>query len=541
MRDFWWKDAIIYGVDVERFCDGDGDGVGDFKGLTSKLPYLTELGITCIWLLPFFPSTDRDNGYDITDYYRVDSKYGMFEDFLQFIRRAGEHGIRVVLDLVTHHTSNEHPWFQSARHDKQSPFRDYYVWTDHPPPVAPGKGTIFPGEENSVWTYDQIANAFYHHRFYHFQPGLNHQNPRVQEEIEKIIDFWMSFGISGFRIDAASHMIEQPLEPEGKADPSHAVLRHIYQHTTARKPDALLMGEVDEDPDQLKRFFDGEQLNMMFNFFLDNYLILALAEERAEPIERALHSLPKPPGNGQWANFLRNLDEADLERLKPEELEFVLKKFAPKEEMRIFGRGIRRRLAPMLDGDIRRLRLAYSLLFSLPGAPVICYGDEIGMGEDLSQQGRNAVRTPMQWTAGKNGGFSKAPNAQCVLAPVDDGPFGFKKVNVEAQRNDPESLLQFIQKLAQLRRSEIQIGEGNCHFLRSDSPHVLAHRYHSGDDALVVVHNLSGKTVPVTVELDAAVHFRLEPLLGGDLPPYDEGRLVLELEPYGFRWYGHPE
>ena len=538
MTDFWWKNAIIYAVDIERFCDGDGDGVGDFKGLTSKLPYLADLGVTCIWMLPFYPSTDRDNGYDITDYNRVDSRYGQFEDFLDFIRGAGEQGIRVIVDLVTHHTSNKHPWFQSARYDKRSPFRDYYVWTDHPPPTPPGKGTMFPGEETGVWTFDDIACAFYYHRFYHFQPGLNHQSPAVRDEIERVMDFWMSFGISGFRIDAASHMVERPLDPTGATDESHAILRHLYSHATERMPDILLMGEVDETPDHLKRFFDGEQMNMMFNFFLDNYLILALAQQSGEPIRRALNSLPQPPVNGQWANFLRNLDEADLERLAPDEMKTVLDEFAPKEEMRIYGRGIRRRIAPMLGGDVRRLKLAYSLLFSLPGAPMIPYGDEIGMGEDLSRKARNAVRIPMQWTGGRNGGFSKAAKQRLAQPMVEDGPFGAKRVNVEAQRKDPDSLYCFIRDLARLRRAETQIGEGNWHFLDTDSPQVLAHRYHSGDDALVLVHNLSEKPVSVAVQVNSAVQHELKPLLGGDAPPVRDGKLRLDLDPFGLRWLG---
>ena len=527
---------MVYGIDVERFHDGNDDGVGDFAGLTSKVPYLAELGITCIWLLPFFPSTDRDNGYDITDYFRVDSRYGTFEDFLAFVRACGEQGIRIIVDLVTHHTSIQHPWFQSARYDARSPFRDYYVWSDHPPPTPPGKGNIFPGQEDSVWTFDEIARSYYYHRFYSFQPGLNHQNPAVLTEIERVMDFWMSFGISGFRVDAASHMIERPLDPKGSVDESHGVLRHIFDHVTRRMPDALVLGEVDEHEHELKKFFDGKQLNMMLNFFLDNYLFLALATERAEPVRDALARLPPPPDNGQWANFLRNLDEADLERLTPEELQSVLRAFAPQKNMQIFGRGIRRRLAPMLGGDVKRLKLAYSLLFSLPGAPLICYGDEIGMGEDLTLEGRNSVRTPMQWSDARNGGFSKAPKGRLTQPMIEDSRFGYQQINVESQKKDENSLLSFISKLAQLRRNHTAIGEHDCHMLHGAPDPVLAHAYHSPEHELVMLHNLSGKPIRTEIELDAVSSGDPMVLLGEETAGPKDGWLRLELEPYGYRW-----
>ena len=540
MTDHWWKNAIIYGIDVERFCDSDGDGIGDFAGLASKLPYLAELGVTCVWLLPFFPSTNRDNGYDIADYYRVDSRFGLFDDFLAFVRASGEHGIRIIIDLVAHHTSIEHPWFQSARHDPTSPFRDYYVWSDHPPPVPEGRGTMFPGQEHSVWTFDELARSYYYHRFYKFQPGLNHHSPRVRGELERIMDFWLSFGISGFRVDAASHMVEQPLDPEGGIDTSHAVLRHIYSHVTSRKPDALLLGEVDEDEHRLKQFFDGEQLNMLFNFFLDNYLLLALARQQADPIRQALSRLPPAPANGQWANFLRNLDEADLERLDEDEMAATLEAFAPSQDMRIFGRGIRRRLAPMLGGNLRRLKLAYSLLFSLPGAPVICYGDEIGMGEDLSRKGRNAVRAPMQWSAKRNGGFSQASKRTLVQPLVDDPRFGYRRVNVAAQLDDETSLLGFIGKLARLRRNYRAIGEQDCRLIPVSDARILAHSYHAADCELMMLHNLCDRPVDLSLQREAAMSGDATDLLAETVHSDGEGTLSVELEPYGLRWLSWP-
>ena len=535
MRD-WWKDAVFYAVDVERFCDGNGDGIGDFPGLTSRLPYLGQLGVTCIWLLPFYPSTNRDNGYDVTDYFSVDPRLGTFDDFIAFIRKAGEQGIRVITDLVVQHTSIEHPWFRSARHDSQSPFRDYYIWSDHPPATPPGRGPMFPGAETGVWTYDDVAGAYYHHRFYDFQPGLNHENPDVRDEVERIIDFWCSFGISGFRIDAASHLIERPLDVENEVDETHATLRHIYKHTMSRKADVVLMGEVDEEPGQLASFFDGEQLNMMFNFYLDNYLLLGIAREHAEPIRHAINALPRPPSNGQWANFLRNLDEADLERLEDEEMEDVLARFAPRKDMRIYGRGIRRRLAPMLKGNQDQLKMAYSLLFSMPGSPVIAYGEEIGMGDDLSLPEREAVRTAMQWSSGKNGGFSPANAANLGVTAVADGPLGYKKINVEAQDKDPKSLLNHIRKLSQLRLKYKEIGSERCEFVDTGTDEVLAHRFGAAQSGVMMLHNLSGKPQSLDIALDTARYGHAQVVLGGGVLNLDAGRLRIELEPFGVRW-----
>lgn len=535
MRD-WWKDAVFYAVDVERFCDGNGDGIGDFPGLTSRLPYLGQLGVTCIWLLPFYPSTNRDNGYDVTDYFSVDPRLGTFDDFIAFIRKAGEQGIRVITDLVVQHTSIEHPWFRSARHDSQSPFRDYYIWSDHPPATPPGRGPMFPGAETGVWTYDDVAGAYYHHRFYDFQPGLNHENPDVRDEVERIIAFWCSFGISGFRIDAASHLIERPLDVENEVDETHATLRHIYKHTMSRKADVVLMGEVDEEPGQLASFFDGEQLNMMFNFYLDNYLLLGIAREHAEPIRHAINALPRPPSNGQWANFLRNLDEADLERLEDEEMEDVLARFAPRKDMRIYGRGIRRRLAPMLKGNQDQLKMAYSLLFSMPGSPVIAYGEEIGMGDDLSLPEREAVRTAMQWSSGKNGGFSPANAANLGVTAVADGPLGYKKVNVEAQDKDPKSLLNHIRKLSQLRLKYKEIGSERCEFVDTGTDDVLAHRFGAAQSGVMMLHNLSGKPQSLDIALDTARYGHAQVVLGGGVLNLDAGRLRIELEPFGVRW-----
>lgn len=535
-RPLWYKNAVIYGLDVATFQDSNGDGVGDFPGLCRRLDYLADLGVTCLWLLPMFPTPDRDNGYDVMDYFGIDPRLGTFDDFLMFVRKAGERGLRVILDLVMDHTSNEHPWFRAARHDPASRFRRYYTWTDMPPPTEPGQGNIFAGQESSVWTFDEIAGQYYYHRFYHFEPDLDVTCPEVREEIKRVIDFWLSFGISGFRVDAVSHMIESPLpspDPALRHD-AHHILRDLRAFTSSRRADAALLGEADVEPNELAAFFgEGNELHLLYNFLLDNYLFLALATGRAEPIGRALRLLPSIPEGCQWVNFLRNLDELDLERLTEDERESVYDAFAPDQEMRIFGRGIRRRLAPML-GDRRRLELAMSLLFSLPGAPMLVYGDEIGMGDDLSLDGRNAVRTPMQWSKARHGGFSTAPTRTLTMPVVAKGPFRYRQVNVEAQAGDPESILNAIKRFIRLRRECPEWGSGLCRVWQTGEPSVFVHSCEWRGKRLVAAHNFANKSG--IVHLEQEPHHTLVPLCSSrhreaPAPPR------LELDPYGYVWY----
>lgn len=500
--NLWYKNAIIYALDVDRFADSNGDGIGDFRGAMEHMGYLADLGVTCIWLLPFYSSPDRDNGYDIMNYYDVDPKLGTLNDFMEFVRVAGEHGIRVIIDLVMNHTSDRHPWFQAARRDRNSRYRNYYRWADNPDPVPPDKGTIFPEEEDTVWTYDEVAGSYYHHRFYHHQPELNTYNPEVREEIFRVLDFWLSFGISGFRVDAAPHMISTTAVETPHPAASHQILKDMRAFVTRRHPDAILLAESDVEPEELAEFFgDGDEFHLLFNFALNNYLYLALARQSARPITAILKRLPAIQETGQWANFLRNLDEVDLERLTDEERAEVLDTFAPDENMRIFGRGMRRRLAPILDGDIPRMKLAFSLLFSLPGTPVIVYGDEIGMGEDLSQHGRKAVRTPMQWSGdAPNCGFSTAPKNKLVQPMIDSGPFDCSHINVELQRNDPGSFWHWVRKLLLARRNCPEIGFGTWHSMGLENESVLAHRCTWKDHTFLAIHNFSEQEQ--TTELD---------------------------------------
>ena len=379
--ELWFKDAVVYALDVGTVLDGDGDGVGDFGGLTSRLDYLVDIGVNCLWLLPFYPSPNRDNGYDVTDYYRVNPRHGTLGDFVEFVRAAKARGLRLIVDLVVNHTSDQHPWFQAARADPESPYRDYYVWTKVPPPTE--EKTVFPTVEPSPWAYDEVAKAHYWHHFYWHQPDLKVANPAVQVEIRKIIEFWLALGVDGFRVDAAPYMV-QPKGPTPGA--GHDLFRELRTYLSEQRRDAVFVAEADSAPAELAEFFGGDgrcdEMHLLFNFMLNKYLWLALARGQAEPLNRGLGLLPEVPSGGQWANFVRNLDELDLERLTEEERQEVYRAFGPEERMRVYGRGIRRRAAPML-GDARRLRLAYSLALTLPGTPVIPYGDEIGMGDDL--------------------------------------------------------------------------------------------------------------------------------------------------------------
>ena len=534
----WYKDAVIYAIDVGTFMDSDGDGIGDFAGLQMRLDYLASLGVTCLWLLPFFPTPNRDNGYDVMDYYGVDPRLGSLGDFVAFMHEATSRGLHVIVDLVVHHTSDQHHWFQEARVNRDSKYRDYFVWTDDPPEETSAV-LVFPGIEDSVWTYDEASESYYLHQFYDFQPDLNVEHPAVREEIGKIIGLWLELGASGFRVDAASHMLgTDALGPETERQP-HEFLRYLRDAVVARYGSAVLIAEADVEQDQLSSYFgDGDEMHLLYNFLLDNYLFLAFAREEAEPIAQALHMLPDKPEVGQWANFLRNLDELDLERLSDDERQEVYTAFAPKEGMRIYGRGIRRRLAPMLGGDRQRLELAYSLLFSLPGTPVLAYGDEIGMGDDLSLPERQSVRTPMQWSGEANGGFSTAPVENLPRPVIGDGEYGYQNVNVVAQRRDRDSLLNWIQHVIQVRRQSPEIGWGDYTILKTDQPGVFAHRCDWEGGTVVAMHNLASEECTVVFEHHDELPRPIVEIFGNR--EYEEVGETLhhaDLDAHGYRWF----
>ncbi len=537
MLDLWYKNAIVYSLDIETFSDADADGIGDLKGLTHRLDYLSGLGVTCVWLLPFYQSPNRDNGYDVTDYFRVDPRLGDLGDFVVFARQAQEYGIRILIDLVVNHTSDQHPWFREARTDPNSKFREFYVWSKRKPDDI-HKGVVFPGHQHSVWTYDESADAWYFHRFYEHQPDLNVANPAVREEIEKIMGFWLELGVSGFRIDAAPFLIEPAGErTDPERDAYYGYLQELRRFLSWRRGDAILLAEANVTPDRATRYFgdEGDRMHMIFNFYINQHLFLALARRDATPLRQAWAELPPLPLLGQWTNFLRNHDELDLGRLPDTAREDVFTAFAPDVAMRLYDRGIRRRLAPMLGNDRRLIELSNSLIFSLPGTPVIRYGEEIGMGEDLSLPERQAVRTPMQWTPDHNAGFSDAPAESLIRPIIEDEEFGYESVNIAGQQRDPGSLLNWMERLIRTRKSCPEIGWGECTVLETNQTAVFAHRCRWHGQSIVALHNFSEHEHSIDVPRlpdDGA----MEELFGDR--DYGEPRNgTIALAPYGYRWF----
>jgi maltose alpha-D-glucosyltransferase / alpha-amylase len=538
--DLWWKNAVVYCVDVELFRDSNGDGVGDFPGLTDKVDYLAGLGVTCIWLMPFYPTPNKDNGYDISDFYGVDPRLGTLGDLVEFLRAARERGIRVIADLVVNHTSDRHPWFRSARADPGSPFRDFYVWADERPDGP--KDVVFPDAEDSNWDYDEVAGKWFLHRFYSHMPDLNIANPRVRDEITKVVGYWLELGLSGFRVDAAPFVIEQTgSEAERDQDP-HDFLRDLRAFLNRRRGDAILLAEANLPPGDQRRFFGdegGDEMHMLFNFLLNQRMFLALVRQDPAPIVTGLRELPPVPETNQWANFVKNHDELTLDKLSDDEREEVFGALAPDPDMRSFGRGIRRRVPPMLDGDRGRIELLYSLAFTLPGSPVLLYGEEIGLGDNQAVEGRGAVRVAMQWTAGPNGGFTTGEPAVPVVA---DGPFAPDEVNVAAQHRDPGSLLNWTERAIRTRKELPELGWGACQVLDTDHPGVLAHRCDWQGRGVVVVHNLQPDPVEVTVALgDDVEPGRAMADLFADRR-YDRATTgePMAVERFGYRWLRLP-
>jgi maltose alpha-D-glucosyltransferase/alpha-amylase len=539
MSEYWYREAVVYCLDIETFADSDDDGVGDIRGLIGRLDYLARLGVTCVWLAPIHPTPGRDDGYDITDFYNVDPRIGTLGDFAELVHQAANRGIRVMIDLVVNHTSDEHPWFVSARSSPDSPYRDWYVWsTDEPPDRY--QGMVFPGEQRETWSYDRTAKAWYYHRFYDFQPDLNFANPAVREEAKKIMAFWLQLGVAGFRMDAVPFIIELTEPGKDPAPMNFGFLTELRRHAQWRRGDAVLLAEANVEPDQLADYFadaggSNTRIHALFDFMLNGRLVLALARQDPEPIIDALRDTPMLPPGGQWATFLRNHDEIDLSRLTAEQRDQVFEQFGPDENMRLYNRGIRRRLAPMLGNDRRRLELAYSLQFTLRGTPVLRYGEEIGMGDDLSLPGRNAIRTPMQWSPSRGAGFSSAP--ELVRPVISGGEYGYEKVNVTAQRHDKDSLLGWFERMIHTLRESPEVGAGSCtHVDQKLPPGVLAHRADGPTGTMLFLHNLG--TDDVTVDLGDLFEEAYDPnQVFGDQPYRPVGRLdALDLAGHGYRW-----
>jgi maltose alpha-D-glucosyltransferase/alpha-amylase len=535
ISDVWWKNAIVYCLDVETYMDSDGDGVGDFRGLTERVDYLAGLGVTCVWLMPFYPSPNRDDGYDITDFYNVDPRLGTLGDFVEFLHAARERGIRVIADLVVNHTSHEHPWFQSARSDPDSPYRDWYVWLEERPDDE--QDVIFPDAEDSNWEWDDEAQLYYLHRFYAEQPDLNVGNPEVIDEIHRIMGFWLQLGVSGFRVDAVPYLIEETAIEEEMPEDPHVLLHDMRRYLDRRRGDAIMLGEVNLDPGDREAFFGdtGDEMTGLFNFVLSGALFLALSEEDATALARHIRDTPKPPDLCQWFNFIRNHDELNLSRLPDDEREAVMDAYADDPDVRIFDRGIRRRMPPMLDGDEERMRLMYSLLLTLPGAPVLWYGQEIGMGDELSLDGRMAVRTPMQWSSGAAGGFSTADPADLVRPMVSADGFTPAECNVLDQRRNRRSLLNWMERALRIRRESPELGWGTATVLDVDDPALLMTRVDWEDRTMVVVHNLARDERVVAVP-DAEQYGTLTDVFSDHDYEALDGAAKFTISGSGFRW-----
>jgi len=534
--DLWWKNAVVYCMDVETFLDTNGDGCGDFVGLTERMDYLSGLGVTCIWLMPFYPSPQLDDGYDITDFYSIDKRLGTPGDFVEMVRTARDRGIRVIVDVVLNHTSDQHPWFQAARSDRHSPYHDFYVWADEKPPDPPG-GVVFPDKEDSNWAYDDESGRWYFHRFYSHQPELNVANPDVRDEIAQIMGYWLEQGISGFRVDAVPFLIETEGLPEGAITEPHELVRDLRSYANRHRGDAMLLGEVGLPPEELLAFFgqqNGDELHMCFNFSVNQAMWLSLARGDATPIAEALRTLPDIPDDCQWGNFVRSHDELTLQQLSDEERAEVFAAFGPEEHHQLFGRGLRRRVPTMMDGDQRRIRMIYSLAFSLPGTPILFYGEEIGMAENLDIEGRMSMRAPMQWSDEEHGGFTTG-DPELVRPVVTSSRWGPSEVNVARQRREEDSLLNWMERLIRRRRESPEIGWGSPTVLNVGEKAVLAHRCDWYDHSIAAVHSFSDQ--PLEIDLPAEGSADAVDLFAQDDLKAENGSIPIKLEPYAHRWF----
>ncbi|MGC2639387.1 MAG: alpha-amylase family protein [Acidobacteriaceae bacterium] len=540
INDLWYKNAVVYCLSVATYMDANGDGIGDFKGLTRRLDFLQGMGITAVWLMPFQPSPGRDDGYDVADYYNVDPRYGTLGDFVEFTHDCEQRGIRVLIDLVVNHTSNEHPWFRDACRNPQSKYKDWYVWSVKRPRDA-NSGMVFPGVQKSTWTWEKNARAYYFHRFYEFQPDLNTAHPEVQAEILKIMGFWLQLGVDGFRMDAVPFVIAKKGADLPRPVEHYDMLRSFSEFLTWRKSGAIILGEANVVPKTDMEYFGkyGERLQMMFNFDVNQHLFYAMASGDTKPLIKALENTKARPATAQWGQFLRNHDELDLGRLTRTQRETVFEEFGPEKRMQLYGRGIRRRLAPMLHGDRRRLELAYSLMMTLPGTPVLRYGDEIGMGDDLRLPERNCARTPMQWSAEPQAGFTTCEKP--VMPLIADGAYGYQQVNVAAQRRNPDSFLNWMERIIRMRKEIPEIGWGDFSFLRLRTPGVLAMEYEWRNNSVLCLHNLMPEPREVRFRVSskcAGEGNHLINLLSDDHSDADaNGRHCIVLEPYGYRWF----
>jgi maltose alpha-D-glucosyltransferase/alpha-amylase len=533
----WYKDAIIYQLHVRTFCDGNADGIGDFIGLTQKLDYIQSLGVNAVWLLPFYESPLRDDGYDIAHYERIDRRYGTMEDFTTFLAEAHRRGLRVFTELVINHTSDRHPWFRASRRAPAgSPKRDFYVWSNTAQRYL-GARVIFSDVEPSNWTWDSVAGAYYFHRFFSHQPDLNFDNPRVQKAALKVMRFWLDRGVDGLRLDAVPHLFEREGTNCENLPETHAFLKTIRAEIDAHYPNRALLAELDQSPDNVRPYFgDGDECHMAFHFPFMTRMFLALTREEAWPIVEAIQQTDFLPVTCQWAMFLRNHDELSISTFTEEDREFMFERYAPESRMRL-NLGIRRRLAPLLDNDRARIELAMALLFSVTGSPVVYYGDEIGMGDNIRLSDRDGVRTPMQWNAGPHAGFSATTGP--LNAPVIDDPvYGYQRLNVEKQEADETSLLSHLKQLIHVRRAHPVFGHGATEFLEAGNAHVLAFLRRYGVETVLVVANLAATSQTAAVRLgpEMAGSGATDIVRGGDHPKVGLEPYGVTLGPHAFRW-----
>ncbi len=533
----WYKSALIYQVHVRAFYDSNGDGIGDFQGLAQRLDYLRDLGVNAIWLMPFFPSPLRDDGYDIADYLSVHPSYGTLEDFKAFLAAAHERGIRVIVEMVLNHTSDQHPWFQQSRSSTDNPKRDWYVWSDTDTRYK-GTRIIFLDTEMSNWAWDPISKSYYWHRFFSHQPDLNYDNPTVREQMWEVMKFWLDLGVDGFRLDAVPYLVEREGTSCENLPETHAVIKELRQRLDREFPGRMFLAEANQWPADLRPYFgDGDEFHMAFHFPLMPRMFMALKLEDRKPITEILQQTPEIPPSCQWALFLRNHDELTLEMVTDIERDYMYDSYALDKTMRI-NLGIRRRLAPLLDNDRRRIELMNGMLLSLPGTPIIYYGDEIGMGDNVNLGDRNGVRTPMQWSGGWNGGFSAA-DPESLYAPLLLNPvYGFQAVNVASQKRSEHSLLSWMRHIMRVRRSTAVFGSGSIEFLYPANHRVLAYVRELNDETILVVNNLSSSAQAVELDLRKFKGKIPIEMFGKNLfPRIGTLPYLLTLGPYQFFWF----
>jgi maltose alpha-D-glucosyltransferase / alpha-amylase len=533
----WYKNAVFYQVHVRAFYDSNGDGVGDFQGLAQKLDYLRDLGINAIWLMPFFPSPLRDDGYDISDYRSVHPLYGTLQDFKSFLAAAHERQLRVVMEMVLNHTSDQHAWFQESRGSRDNPRRNWYVWSETDTPYRSAR-IIFIDTEMSNWAWDPISKEHYWHRFFSHQPDLNYDNPAVREEMWDVMKFWLDMGVDGFRLDAVPYLIEREGTSCENLPETHIVIKELRAKLDSEYPGRMLLAEANQWPADLRPYFGtGDEFHMAFHFPLMPRMFMGLKLEDRKPITEILSQTPEIPASCQWALFLRNHDELTLEMVTDMERDYMYDSYARDKTMRL-NLGIRRRLAPLLEHDRRRIELMNGMLMSLPGTPIIYYGDEIGMGDNVNLGDRNGVRTPMQWNGGWNGGFSNA-DPESLYSPLIQNPvYGYQAVNVLSQKRSEHSLLSWMQHMISLRRSTPLFGSGSIEFLYPKNHRVLAYVRQQGDQAILVVNNLSSSAQAVELDLRRYKGKILIEMFGGNLfPRIGDLPYLLTMGPYQFYWF----